>query len=653
MKKEIAGKKLLAKIMKNKTMFLCARRIIIISFAAATCLFGCWGINSPQASAAGTTRDSIPNQYKWNTSDLYPTPEAWEKDFIHVSNDLLPALNTFKGKLNNKNMALQFLQKSTETSIIIEKLSVYSFMKKSENQGDSHASEIDSRIVALSTDVSQTTAFAEPEFLSLPDNIIKDYQKDPAFSDYSHYFDILLLQKPHTLSEKEEKLLAAAGELASAPGNIYSKQIAADLKFPTIKDTEGKDTLLSEGSFMSNMLSPNRDFRMHAFKGTLDTYASEKNTLAATLEAQVKTNIFFAEARNYPSALEASLAQENIPKGVYDNLILSVGNNLQPLHNYISLRKKVLGIDKVHMYDMFIPLTDEYTMNIPYDQARETVLEGLAPLGTQYISDLTQGLTSNWVDVYETANKESGAYEIDSYGTHPFILMNYYDSLDDMQTLAHESGHAMHAYYSNINQPYNNSDTPIFTAEVASTTNELLMMDYLIKNSKSKEEKIYLLSSYIETIRGTLYVQTMFAEFEQSIHERVEQGQALSPDSLSEIWQNLLVKYYGPDFAANEETQWYWIRIPHFYYNFYVYKYATSLAAAYDIVSEVEKGDQKAVQAYLKFLSSGNSEYPVDTLKNAGTDPSSPEAVNTLLTKFNSLLNELEVLLNEKTSPVN
>jgi oligoendopeptidase F len=392
-----------------------------------------------------------------------------------------------------------------------------------------------------------------------------------------------------------------------------------------------------------------RNFRKAGFEGLYGIYDKQKNSLAATLNAEVKKNEFFAKTKKYSSAMEASLASENIPVSVYDNLVKSVNNNVDSLHKYVSLRKKVLGVDKVHLYDMYVPLTKDFEVKVPYEDGKKMILQGLAPLGQDYTDTLKDAFEKRWADVYETNNKYSGAYQWGTYDTHPYVLMNYDDSADAMLTTAHEFGHAMNSFYTNKTQKYVNSEQPIFTAEVASTSNELMMLRYLINNAKSDAEKLYYINTLAENIRSTVYTQTMYAEFEKKIHERVENGEGLSADSLSAMWKDLMVKYYGSDFQDDELANLWWARIPHFYMNFYVYKYATSMAASNQLVKNMTEGTEEskaaAIKNYRNFLTSGSADYPIETLKKAGVDVTTSESVDNLLVEFGQLVDQMDELI--------
>lgn len=458
-------------------------------------------------------RKNIKLEYQWNLSDIYKTKDDLEKDINKIKKEYIPAFAKYNGKLNDPAQLLECLKLSDDTGRLLEKVYVYSHMKADENQADSSASEMSSATETLNSDVGTATAFIQPEILSYPKKYLTDCENDSKFTDYKHSLDSLLLQKDHTLSNSEEALLASASDISGSPNDIYNKITLADMTFPKIKGPDGKDVQLSEASYGTVLENSDKDFRKRAFEGIMSSYKNSQNSLASTLNAEVKKNIFFAKARKYSSALDAALASENIPDTVYTNLVNSVNKNLNYLNKYISLRKEVLGVDKVHSYDMFVPLIKNYKVNVNYDDAKKLVLKGLNILGNDYISNFKKGLDSRWIDVFETKGKYTGGYQWGSYDTHPYVLMNYDNTTDSVLTLAHEMGHAMNSVYANKTQPYVNSSVPIFNAEVASTANELLMNHYFIKNAKNDDEKLYYLNTLAEDIRGTVYTQVMFAEF--------------------------------------------------------------------------------------------------------------------------------------------
>lgn len=608
-------------------------------------------LSQTTAFATGpVSRDKVEEKYKWSIDEIYQTNDLFDADYKKVTDTYIPKMKSFKGHLTTAEGIKDCLTTRDEMMRMTDKLYVYSQMKSNEDESNSANSEKSSLTDSLNSQVAAATAFIQTEILAQPEGTIKEYMENPILADYKHFIDRILKQKAHTLSQGEEEILAAASDIASSPDNIYSK-VKTDMDgfFPTIKDPDNKDFKITNSSYGSMLDNKDRSFRKAGFEGLYGIYAKEKNSLAATLNAEVKKNEFFAKTKKYNSAMEASLASENIPVSVYDNLVKSVNNNVGSLHKYVSLRKKVLGLDKVHVYDMYVPLTKDFDVKVPYEDGKKMILQGLAPLGQDYTDTLKDAFEERWADVYETNNKYSGAYQWGTYDTHPYVLMNYDDSADAMLTTAHEFGHAMNSYYTNKTQKYVNSEQPIFTAEVASTTNELLMLRYLINNAKSDAEKIYYINTLAENIRSTVYTQTMYAEFEKMIHERVEKGEGLSADSLSAMWKDLMEKYYGSDFQDDELANLWWARIPHFYMNFYVYKYATSMAASNQLVKNMTEGTDEskaaAIKNYRNFLASGSSDYPIETLKKAGVDVTTSESVDNLLVEFGQLVDEMDELI--------
>ncbi|HHW61224.1 MAG TPA: oligoendopeptidase F, partial [Syntrophomonadaceae bacterium] len=501
------------------------------------------------------------------------------------------------------------------------------------------------RVESLAVQLASCTAFIVPEILSIPEENLQAFMDENSeLQVYRHFIDELLRQRPHILSPEEEKLLAMVADVSMASGNIFTMLNNADIKFPAIRDEEGREIELTKGRYGTFMESHDRRVRKDAFEALYSSYGKVINTLGATLNASIKTDIFYARARKYPSAIEASLDQDNVPLAVYDRLIESVHAYLTHMYRYMELRKRLLGLDELHMYDIYVPLVPDYKVNILYEEAKKKVLEALEPLGPEYLSQMKNGLEDGWIDVYENEGKTSGAFSWGTYDTKPYILMNYDNRLDDLFTLAHEMGHSMHSYYSNQQQPYVYSQYSIFVAEVASTVNESLLMDYLLNKSQDRQEKIYLLNHYLEEFRGTIYRQTMFAEFEKIVHEKVERGEALTPDKLNEIYVDLNRLYYGPNVIMDPQIAMEWARIPHFYSAFYVYKYATGFSSATAIKQQIISEGQPAVDRYLRFLGSGSSDYPIELLKRAGVDLTTPEPVEAALNYFGCLLDELEEL---------
>jgi len=519
-------------------------------------------------------------------------------------------------------------------------------MKRDENNGDSIYQALTDRASTLTTDVFAAISFIVPEMLSIPEEKLLAYaNSNKELSLYLFTIKENLRQKEHILSEKEEQILAMSAEIADTSGDVFTMFNNADVKFPYIKNEEGEEVEVTKGRYVAFLESKDRRVRKDAFEAVYSTYKKMKNTLATALTGNVKKNRFYSMVRKYPSALVASLDSDNIAVDVYDTLIETVNKNLPLLDRYLKLRKKVLRLEELHMYDLYVPMVAEFDKKIPYEEGKNLVLEGLKPLGAEYIGYLEKGMNSSWIDVYENEGKTSGAYAWGSFKTHPYVLLNYQDKINDVFTLAHEMGHAMHSYYTNMTQPYVYSEYKIFVAEVASTVNESLLMRYLLPRAKSKEEKAYLLNHYLEEFRGTVFRQVMFAEFEKMIHEKVEQGEALNSEELCNMYYGLNKKYFGDVVTIDEDIAMEWSRIPHFYSSFYVYKYATGFSAATAITEKILTEGKPAVDKYLEFLKSGGSNYPIELLKTAGVDLTSPQPIQDALNVFEKTLDELEELL--------
>lgn len=593
-------------------------------------------------------RSEIEEKYKWKLSDIYSSDELWEKDFTKVK-EMSLELSKYKGTLGNSaDSLLNCLNSTSALERLYEKASVYAHMRSHQDTTDTHYQSLADRIESLGIEVSSAISYITPEILSISDEIIEAYIKNnDGLKLYKRHLNEIRRMKPHVLSAKEEQLMAMAGDLCQAPETIFSMISNADMKFPTIKDAEGKNIEVTNGRFVSLLESSDRRVRKDAFDAFYSTFEKQKNTLAATLSSNVKANLFNAKVRKYTSARESFLYQDNVSTEVYDNLINAIHENLHLMHRYVSLRKKMLKLDELHMYDIYTPMVKEASIEIPYEKAVDTVEKGLTALGETYMKDLHAGLTSGWIDVYENAGKRSGAYSWGCYDSHPYVFLNHNDTLDSTFTLAHEMGHAMHSFYSDANQPYIDAQYKIFVAEVASTCNESLLMHYLLKNTTDKKEKLYLLNHYMESFRGTIYRQTMFAEFEKIIHEKAEAGESLTSELLCLIYRELNIKYYGPDMFVDAYIDLEWARIPHFYSSFYVYKYATGFSAATYLSKQILDNGAPALEKYLNFLKSGGSNYPLELLKNAGVDMTTSKPINDALKVFEGLLDEFEALIKQ------
>ena len=591
-------------------------------------------------------REQIDEKYKWKLEDIYPSNEKWEEDFNKVK-ELIPRITTYKGTLGeNAQQLLSCLQLSDELSSTFETVYVYAKMRRDEDNGNSYYQGLVSKASALAAEVGAAVSFIIPELISIPeDKLISFIESEKGLEIYRHFINENLRQKKHILSEKEEELLALAAEISQAPKDIFTMLNNADIKFPFIKDENGEEIELTKGRYITFLESRDRRVRKDAFQALYSSYSKQKNTLSALLTSNIKKNNFYKTVRGYGSCLEKSLDADNITVDVYDNLIDTINKNLHLLHRYLKLRKKVLNLETLHMYDLYVPLVEQPERKIPYEDAVEIVKKGLKALGETYIKDLSKGFESGWVDVYENEGKTSGAYSWGAYKTHPYVLLNYQGNINDVFTIAHEMGHALHTYYTNKTQPYINSDYKIFVAEVASTVNETLLMKYMLENSKDKAEKAYLLNHYLEEFRGTVFRQVMFAEFEKITHAKIEAGDALTVDSLCGIYRDLNLKYFGSEVEVDSEIDMEWARIPHFYNSFYVYKYATGFSAATAIAQQILDEGEPAVQRYMNFLSSGGSDYPLELLKKAGVDLSTPKPVQDALNVFESILGQLESLI--------
>ncbi len=592
-------------------------------------------------------RSEIAEKYKWRLQDIYPSDEKWEQDFSKVK-ALLPQAEKFKGHLaESGKMLLDCLALQDSIWIMFDPMYVYAYMKLDEDTRVSKYQEMSDRAGGMNSKIREAFSFVDPEILSIPQERLKQLMgEEKGLALYAHYIDNIQRNREHTLSTQEEELLAQAGPLAQVPRNVFTMIEDADLKFGSIIDEEGNEVQLTRQRYADFLRSTDRRVRKDASDTYSEAWVEYINGLGANLAGSIKKDIFFAHARNYSSTLEASLHADNIPVEVFDNLIETVNGNLKPIHQYVSLRKKYLGLDELHKYDMWVPLVPKAKMEIPYDSAVTLVLNALKPMGKKYVDELRDGFNSGWVDVYETKGKGSGAYSWGAYTTHPYMLLNYSNSLDNVFTVAHEMGHNMHRLYSSRSQPYIYSGHSLFVAEVASTTNEMLLMDYLLKHAKTKEEKLYLLNYYIEMIEGTFYTQVMFAEFERDAHAKAEAGEALSAKSLRKLYRDIYQKYEGPDLVLDSLDDLGCLRISHFYRNFYVYKYATSLSAASVISKKILAGDKNALKMYIEgLLEAGDSEYPIDILKDAGVDMTQPEPVNAMVDLYANLVNEFEQLL--------
>lgn len=588
-------------------------------------------------------RTELPDEAKWRLEDIYPADDGWEGDFRKVK-ELLPQAQDLRGRLvTSADNLLQGLSLSDEIGELVERLYAYARMRRDEDNSVTQYQAMTDRAATLLAEAGAATSFITPEILAAePGAIEAMLAQSPDLALYRHLLEDTLRHRPHTLSSELEQLLAKTQEMAQGPETIFSMFSHADLKFPNIRDEAGNEVPLSEGRLIRFLESPDRRVRREAFQGLLQTYGKYANTLAAVHAASVKKDVFYARVRNFPSALAASLHAANIPVSVYTNLIDTVHRHLPLLHRYLEVRKRRLGLDELRMYDLYTPIVQEADRKVPYAEAAETVAASLAPLGDEYLTSLRRGLAGHWVDVYENEGKTSGAYSWGAYGSHPFVLLNYQDTVNDMFTLAHEFGHAMHSFFSQAAQPYVYHSYPTFLAEVASTFNENLLMHHLLGRTKDPKERLFLVNHHLEGFRTVVFRQTMFAEFEMLTHQKAEAGEALTPELLKGMYRELNLKYYGAVVNVDDEIAMEWARIPHFYRAFYVYQYATGYSAATALSQKVLSEGQPAVDRYLEFLQAGGSDYPIDILQRAGVDMTTPQPVEAALGVFGKLVEEME-----------
>lgn len=584
------------------------------------------------------SRSEIDNIFKWRVEDIYESDSQWENDYNKACT-LAKEECSYKGCVGESadNLA-NVLKESDDIDLLTERIYVYAFMKYYEDTANAAYQSMSGRAQLLMMQVGEKYAFLTPEITAIPDETMKEYLKQPAVAPYVHFLEDILADKEHTLSEKEERIMALASQVTSAPNEIFSKFNNADIKFGDITDENGNTVTLTNGRYGAFMESSDRGVRKSAFEALYKQYGAFINTLAAAYYSNVKQAIFRAKARNYPTTLEMYLSGSFIPKEVYTNLIDTVNANLDKMHRYVALRKKELGVSELHFYDIYAPMVSDYKIRVDYDEAKETVLKALAPLGEDYVAAVRNGFDTGWVDVYENQGKRSGAFSWGTYGVHPYVFLNYTGTLNDVFTLAHEMGHAMHTYYSNNAQPHLYAGYRIFVAEVASTCNEAILIHYLLENSRDEKERKYLINHYLEQFKGTLFRQTMFAEFEMITHSLAENGEVLNAEKLCEVYRSLNEKYFGPEMVIDDEIALEWARIPHFYTPFYVYQYATGFSAAVAIASKILSGDSVALAGYKKFLSGGSSLHPIELLALCGIDMSKPQVINDALEIFGELV---------------
>lgn len=587
-------------------------------------------------------RSEISDEYKWSVKDLYSSDELWNNDYEKALKSTQEK-SSFEGcVMDSADTLADALSESEKDDYITERLYVYAFMRYYEDTSDGTYQQMSGKAQMLAVKMSEKYSFLVPEIMAADDDKVARFLDSDKIKPYRHLLCDMLAKKEHTCSQKEEKLLAMASQMADSPSDIFSKFNNADVKFGKVHDEHGDEKELTSAGFSVFMESRDRNVRKEAFYALYRQYKSYINTLAASYYGNVKQAVFFANARNYESTLQMYLSGSFIPESVYTNLIDTVNNNLDKMHDYVSLRKKTLGVDELHFYDIYAPLTSDYTVKVSYENAKETVLDALKILGDDYVSQVKKGYESGWVDVYENDGKRSGAFSWGAYGTHPYIFLNYTETLNDIFTLIHETGHAMHTYYSNETQPYTYAGYKIFVAEVASTCNEVILIDYLLKHSRSDEEKKYLYGHYLEQFKGTLFRQTMFAEFEMITHRMAQDGEVLNAESLCGTHKKLNEKYFGKDMVIDEEIAYEWARIPHFYTPFYVYQYATGFSAAVAIATKIINGDKEVLHGYREFLKGGSSMHPIELLSLCKIDMSKPDVIQDALNVFGSLIEDFK-----------
>jgi oligoendopeptidase F len=594
------------------------------------------------------TRNDIDEKYKWNLKDIYISDEEWEKDFKWVE-DNINGYSQFEGNLfSSAENLLACLKFDEKMGIKLERLYLYSMLAKDSDMRDTKYQGMDDRIKSVYSKVLTVSSFIKPEILRIDESkLIEMINSQPDLEIYRHSFDDLFRFRKHTLDKEQEAMLAMASEITQLPYNTYSLFTNADMKFPKVADENGKEIEMSHSRFYAALYSKDRAYRERAFKAYLEPYKNNVNSFSSLFNGNLKSNIFYAKARKYSSAREAALDKNNIPSSVYDNLVQLVNKNFTPMYRWASLKKKLLGIDELHPYDVYVTLFEQkFEKKYSYDESKKIVLDSLSIIGEDYINSINKAFNNRWIDVYETKAKRSGAYSSGTtFGVHPYVLLNWTDLLNDVFTLAHEMGHNMHSYYTGLNQPFTYANYSIFLAEVASTFNENLLLDHLIKISESREEKLFLLEKYINNITTTVYRQVMFAEFESLTHSKAENGEALTPDVLCKLYRDVYQKYWGLEMVVDSEETYTWARVPHFYYNFYVYQYATGFAASEALALKIKTEGNPAVERYLQFLKSGSSDYPINILNKAGVNMNSQEPVLSVTKKMNQLIDEIENLI--------
>ncbi|MDY2630287.1 MULTISPECIES: oligoendopeptidase F [unclassified Clostridium] len=591
-------------------------------------------------------REEIEAKDKWKLEEIFASDEEWENAFKELKEEA-PSLKEFEGKLNNKENIKEFLDKYVDLGIKAETIYIYAHLKCDEDTSNSKYQAMMNKVDAYMAEYASYTAYFVPEILSQEESLIRDIiNNNEELKTYKFMFEDILKEKPHILSKSEEELLASVSDCLDAPSSIHNMLTNADMRFGDIIDEDGEKVELTEGNYSSFIKSKDRKVRKEAFETLFGKYKNLENTFATTLSSSIKNFNFAAKIRKYNSALEASLKPNDIPLEVYKNAVNTIDANLKSLHRYVSLKKKLLGLDEMHMYDLYVPVIEIPKEHIEFNKAVDMVVEGLKPLGNEYLDIFKSGVQNGWIDIYQNKGKRGGAYSWGGYKTMPYVLLNYNYELHDVSTLAHEMGHSIHSYYSRKEQPYIYAGYTLFCAEVASTTNEALLIHHLINKEEDKNKKLYLINQELEQIRTTVFRQLMFAEFELYTHESLEKGIPLTAEDYNKAWHDLNVKYFGPDMVVDNEIDIEWARIPHFYSDFYVYQYATGYAAASAFAKAILEGKGEAVPKYINFLKSGGSDYPIEILKNAGVDMTTSKPLEATIERFNELLDMLDKEIN-------
>lgn len=591
-------------------------------------------------------RADVPEKDKWAIQDLFATDDDW-RAALAKAKEFIPCITAFRGRLAESGAALlSFFRLDDEISLAFDALVHYAQRRSDEDTRVAAYQEMVSQVTRFAVEIQSAAAFETPELLAISDeDMNRLYAEAPELELYRLNIDRIRRRREHVLSDKEEAILAAAGEMAASPDDIYSMLNDADLKFPDAVDKDGNKHPVTHGTFIPLMQSYDRVLRKSAFDSLYSVYGQFRNTSAATLSAQLKQLLFFANVRKYPSTLDAALDGNEVPTEIYHNLIDAVHRSFAPMYRYVALRKKLLGVDELHMYDLYVPVVDGVEMKFTFEEAKEIALKALAPLGEDYLNLLREGFANGWIDVYENEGKRSGAYSAGAR-VHPYVLLNFKGTLDDVFTLVHEMGHSIHSYLSNKTQPTAYQDYVIFVAEVASTCNEALLMEYLLSVTTDKKERAYLINHFLEQFRGTLYRQTMFAEFELAANEMTQRGEGTTAEALCAMYKKLNEQYFGPEMNVDEDISLEWARIPHFYYDYYVYQYATGYAAAIALSRRILREGEPAVKDYLGFLSGGCSADPITLLRGAGVDMASPKPIEDATKLFDEMISEMEKILN-------